>query len=36
MKAADLWGTKRGRRIYNPKHFGFDIQYKPIDMILKK
>ena len=31
MKCADLWRTERGLRIYNPKHFGFDIKYVPIE-----
>jgi len=31
MKAWDLWRTERGLRIYNPKHFGFDIEYVPIE-----
>ena len=31
MKACDFWRTKRGLRIYNPKHFGFDIEYVPIE-----
>ncbi len=31
MKAADAWRTKRGLRIFRPKHFGFDIEYKPIE-----
>lgn len=31
MKCADLWRSERGLRIYNPKHFGFDIEYVPIE-----
>ena len=31
MKACDFWRTERGLRIYNPKHFGFDIEYVPIE-----
>jgi len=31
MKAAEPWRTERGLRIYNPKHFGFDIEYVPIE-----
>jgi DUF917 family protein len=30
-KACDFWRTKRGLSIYNPKHFGFDIKYVPIE-----
>jgi len=35
MKCADLWRTERGLRIYNPKHFGFDIEYIPIEKKIK-
>lgn len=31
LKACDFWRTERGLRIYNPKHFGFDIEYIPIE-----
>lgn len=31
LKAADHWRTPKGLRIYNPKHFGFDIKYVPIE-----
>jgi len=31
LKACDFWRTERGLRIYNPKHFGFDIEYVPIE-----
>jgi len=34
LKAADHWRTERGLKIYRPKHFGFDIKYKPIEEIL--
>lgn len=33
MKACDHWRTERGLRIYNPKHFGFDIDYVPIEEV---
>lgn len=33
VKAVDVWRTERGLNIYNPKHFGFDIPYKPIEEI---
>ena len=36
IKAVDCWRTKRGLQIYNPKHFGFDIEYKPIEEIMNK
>ena len=35
MKAAAPWRTERGLRIYNPKHFGFDIPYRTIEEIVK-
>lgn len=35
IKAADCWRTKRGLKIYNPKHFGFDVEYIPIEKKLK-
>ena len=35
MKSAAPWRTERGLRIYNPKHFGFDIEYKSIEKIVK-
>jgi len=31
MKACPFWRTERGLKIYNPKHFGFDIEYVPIE-----
>jgi DUF917 family protein len=31
MKAYPFWRTEKGLRIYNPKHFGFDIPYVPIE-----
>ncbi len=34
MKAAKPWRTKRGLRIFSPKHFGFDIKYRPIEDIV--
>lgn len=34
VKAVDIWRTERGLRIYNPKHFGFDIKYRPIEKIM--
>jgi len=36
MKAWDLWRTEKGLRIYNPKRFGFDIEYVPIEERLSK
>jgi hypothetical protein len=30
-RAPEIWRTERGLRIYNPRHFGFDIEYRPIE-----
>jgi len=35
VKADRLWRTERGLSILNPKHFGFDIEYKPIETLVK-
>ncbi len=35
MKSASPWRTERGLKIYNPKHFGFDIPYRPIEEVVK-
>lgn len=35
MKACEFWRTERGLKIYNPKHFGFDIPYIPIEEKIK-
>jgi hypothetical protein len=31
IKACSFWRTERGLKIYNPKHFGFDIPYVPFE-----
>ena len=31
MKAHEFWRTEKGLKIYCPKHFGFDIEYVPIE-----
>ncbi len=36
LRAAAPWRTERGLKIYNPKHFGFDISYKPIEDVVEK
>ena len=36
VKAVDCWRTERGLQIYNPGHFGFDIEFKPIEEIVEK
>lgn len=35
LKSANVWRSERGLRIYNPKHFGFEIKYKPIEEIME-
>jgi DUF917 family protein len=35
-KSSDFWRTERGLSIYNPKHFGFYIKYRPIEEIMDK
>jgi hypothetical protein len=35
LKAAPLWRTERGLKIYNPKHFGFDMKYVPVEELIK-
>ncbi len=35
-KSSDFWRTERGLSIYNPKHFGFYIKYRPIEEIMEK
>ena len=34
MKAFPFWRTEKGLKIYNPKHFGFDIPYTPIEEVI--
>lgn len=36
VKCEDIWRTERGLRIFNPKHFGFDIKYRPIEEIMER
>ena len=36
VRAVDLWRTERGLRIFNPGHFGFDIEYRPIEEVVGK
>jgi len=34
VKAVDIWRTERGLKIYNPRHFNFDMPYRPIEEIM--
>jgi len=31
IKANELWRTPEGINLFGPKHFGFDIKYKPFE-----
>ena len=31
IRSAELWRTEKGLRIYNPRRFGFELQYVPIE-----
>ena len=31
LKAMDQWRTPKGIEVFGPKHFGFDIEYKPLE-----
>jgi hypothetical protein len=33
-RAYKIWRTKRGIELFSPKHFGFDIGYRPIEDIV--
>ena len=34
VMAEDIWRTEKGLKLLGPKHFNFDIQYRPIEEIL--
>jgi hypothetical protein len=34
IKALEQWRTPRGIEIFGPKHFGFDIEYVPVEKVL--
>lgn len=36
IKAAELWRTARGIEIFSPKHFGYNIEYIPLEKIAYK
>lgn len=36
IKAADLWRTAKGIEIFSPKHFGYDIEYTPLEKLVCK
>ena len=35
VRAEDIWRTEKGLKLLGPKHFDFDIPYKPIEEIVK-
>jgi DUF917 family protein len=35
IKSVDAWRTLKGIEIFGPKHFGFDIEFTPMEKILK-
>jgi hypothetical protein len=36
VRADDIWRSQRGLEIFNPGHFGFDLEYEPIENIVGK
>ncbi|RLI32227.1 hypothetical protein DRO56_03885 [Candidatus Bathyarchaeota archaeon] len=34
VRAEDIWRTEKGLKLLGPKHFGYDIPYKPIEEIV--
>lgn len=34
-KAYKIWRTRRGIELFSPRHFGFDIEYKPIEDLMR-
>jgi len=35
VKAPDIWRTPRGIKLFGPKHFGFELDYVPIEKLLE-
>jgi DUF917 family protein len=36
VRADDIWRSPRGLEIFNPRHFGFELEYRPIEEIVGK
>jgi len=36
VRADDIWRSQRGLEIFNPRHFGFDLEYEPIENVVGK
>lgn len=34
-KAYKIWRTRRGIELFSPRHFGFDIEYRPIEDLMR-
>ena len=34
IKASEIWRSKRGIEIFGPKHFGFSIEYAPVEKLI--
>lgn len=34
-KAPRIWRTSRGLELFGPRHFGFDLDYKPVERLLR-
>ena len=34
VKAADIWRSEEGVRLFNPRHFDFDIDYRPLEELV--
>lgn len=35
VKSEDIWRTEKGLQLLGPKHFDFDMPYKPIEQVVK-
>jgi len=35
VRAEDMWRTEKGLKLLGPKHFDFDIPYRPMEEIIK-
>jgi DUF917 family protein len=35
-KAPEVWRTPKGLELFGPKHFGFDLEYVPVEKLIKQ
>jgi len=35
VRAEPIWRTEKGLRLLGPKHFNYDIPYRPMEKILE-